>query len=78
MKRWLTLVLMTMLVLAVSGPVYAASKIKITTETFFVDASDPGIKLHVRNKHLSGKKIFQPDKIVLFVHGASYPAETTL
>jgi pimeloyl-ACP methyl ester carboxylesterase len=50
---------------------------KITTETFFVDASDPGIKLHVRNKHLSGEKVFQPDKIVLFVHGASYPAETT-
>jgi len=49
---------------------------RITTETFFVDASDPGIKLHVRNKHMSGKKVFQADKIVLFVHGASYPSET--
>jgi pimeloyl-ACP methyl ester carboxylesterase len=75
-KRWLALTLMVMLVLAVSGPVHAASKAKINTETFFVDASDPGIKLHVRNKHLSGKKGFQPDKIVLFVHGASYPSET--
>ena len=48
---------------------------KIATETFFIDASDPGINLHVRNKHLSDKKVFPPDKIVLFVHGATYPSE---
>jgi pimeloyl-ACP methyl ester carboxylesterase len=76
MKRGLALTLTAVLLLAASGPVHAVSKMRITTETFFVDASDPGIKLHVRNKHMSGKKVFQPDKIVLFVHGASYPSET--
>ena len=55
---------------------YAAPAPKITTETFFIDASDPGIKLHVRNKHLSPTKSFPQDKIVLFVHGATYPSET--
>jgi pimeloyl-ACP methyl ester carboxylesterase len=77
MKRYLSLVLMAMLLITAGGPAYGASKAGIATETFFVNASDPGIKLHVRNKHLSGKTVFKPDKIVLFVHGASYPAETT-
>ncbi len=76
MKRCLLFVLMAMFLVAAGAPAYAASKARIATETFFVDASDPGIKLHVRNKHLAGKKVFQPGKIVLFVHGASYPAET--
>jgi len=76
MKKWLVVVLMAMFVLAVSGPSYAVSKVKIATETFFIDATDPGIKLHVRNKHVSGKKTFPADKIVLFVHGATYPSET--
>jgi len=60
----------------VSGPCYAVSKVKIATETFFIDATGPGIRLHVRNKHLSDKKVFPPNKIVLFVHGATYPSET--
>jgi pimeloyl-ACP methyl ester carboxylesterase len=30
----------------------------------------------VRNKHLAGKKVFTADKVVLFVHGATYPSET--
>ena len=58
MKKWLVVVLMVMFVLVASGPSYAASKVKITTETFFIDATDAGIKLHVRNKYLSGKRPF--------------------
>ncbi len=77
MKKWLAVVLMAIFVLAAGGSGYAAPKTKIVTETFSIDAADPGIKLHVRNKHLSGKKAFPADKIVLFVHGASYPSETT-
>jgi len=57
MKRLLLCALVVMLVLAMSGPLYAAPKMKIVTETFFGDSSDLGIKLHVRNKHLSGKKV---------------------
>ena len=76
MKKWLSFVLLTVFVLALSTPGLAAHKVKIATETFYIAASDPEIKLHVRNKHLSGKKIFPADKIVLFVHGATYPSET--
>ncbi len=49
---------------------------EITTETFFIAAADPGIKLHVRNKYIGTRNSFSPNKIVLFVHGATYPSET--
>lgn len=51
-------------------------KRRLLLRTSFIDATDPGIKLHLRNKHLSGKKAFPAEKIVLFVHGATYPSET--
>ncbi len=59
-----------------SAPYHVLSEVKLAAETSFIDATDPGIKLHVRNKHLSDKTVFPPDKIVLFVHGATYPSET--
>ena len=49
---------------------------KLVMEEFMVPAVDPGIKLYVRNKHPQGIKKFASDKILLFVHGATYPAET--
>jgi pimeloyl-ACP methyl ester carboxylesterase len=47
-----------------------------TTEQFMIPAVDPGIELYLRNKHPSGAKEFAPAKILLFVHGATYPAES--
>lgn len=49
---------------------------KIVMEEFMVPAVDPGIQLYVRNKRLEGKKKFGPEKILLYVHGSTYPAET--
>ena len=48
----------------------------IVMEEFMVPAVDPGIKLYVRNKHARDMKTVAADKIVLYVHGATYPAET--
>jgi pimeloyl-ACP methyl ester carboxylesterase len=48
----------------------------LVTEEFMVPAVDPGIELYVRNKHPAGVTTFDPSRIVLFVHGATYPAET--
>jgi pimeloyl-ACP methyl ester carboxylesterase len=50
---------------------------KITTEEFMIPAVDPGIKLYVRNKHPRHLKAVSAKKILLFVHGATYPAETS-
>jgi len=49
---------------------------RIATETFMISAADPGIQLHVRNKRLEGRDSFPADRVVLFVHGATYPSET--
>ncbi len=49
---------------------------KLITESFHVPARDPGIELYVRNKRLEKESKFGPEKIVLFVHGATYPAES--
>jgi pimeloyl-ACP methyl ester carboxylesterase len=49
---------------------------QVVTETFMVPAADPGIELHVRNKHPQGVTRFPANRIVLFVHGATYPSET--
>jgi pimeloyl-ACP methyl ester carboxylesterase len=38
--------------------------------------SDPGIELYVRNKHPAGITSFRPERTLLYVHGATYPAST--
>lgn len=49
---------------------------RIVAETFTIPATDPGIQLHVRNKRLEGRDNFSAERVVLFVHGATYPSET--
>ena len=53
-----------------------AKDMPIAMEEFMVPAVDAGINLYVRNKHPAGVKKFAADKIVLYVHGATYPSET--
>jgi len=68
----LTATLMLSLGLSAAG----AAPPKVAMEEFMVPAVDPGIKLYVRNKHPAGLKPVPGEKILLFVHGATYPAET--
>ena len=75
-KTWSVIALIAVLILSMNGTTHGATVARIATETFFIDSSDPGIKLHVRNKYLGVKSVFRPEKIVLFVHGATYPSET--
>jgi len=48
----------------------------IVSETFMVPAADAGIQLFVRNKRLEGNNSFPGERVVLFLHGATYPSET--
>jgi pimeloyl-ACP methyl ester carboxylesterase len=47
----------------------------ITHETF-VPSSMPGVSLFVREKYPADMTRFTPERTLLFVHGATYPAET--
>src|SRR3954469_14193265 len=54
----------------------SAADSRIMMEEFMVPAADAGIQLYVRNKHPEGVSRFAGDKILLYVHGATYPAST--
>jgi pimeloyl-ACP methyl ester carboxylesterase len=59
----------------VTGCANMQSGSSIAMEEFMVP-SEPGIELYVRNKHAAGRSSYGGDKVVLFVHGATYPSET--
>lgn len=48
----------------------------LVTEEFMVPAGDAGIELFVRNKRPENLTSFAPNRTLLFVHGATYPAHT--
>ena len=39
--------------------------------------SEPGIEIFVRNKRPADMTAFRPERTLLFVHGATYPAHTS-
>jgi pimeloyl-ACP methyl ester carboxylesterase len=49
---------------------------ELVTESTMIPSGDAGIDLYVRNKRLAGMTNFPADKILLYVHGATYPSET--
>src|SRR6201994_1716118 len=60
------------------SPAVQAASPKLETTDVMIPSGDPGIELFVRNKHPAGMKKFSSDRILLFVHGATYPAEPAL
>jgi pimeloyl-ACP methyl ester carboxylesterase len=54
-----------------------ANELKLETQSYQIPSGDAGIELYVRNKHPAGMTNFTADKTLLFVHGATYPAEAT-
>jgi pimeloyl-ACP methyl ester carboxylesterase len=57
------------------GTSVAAKQPKLQMSEIMIPSGDEGVQLFVRNKHPAGRET-SPDKILLFVHGATYPAET--
>ncbi len=49
----------------------------IETHSYTIPAADPGISLFIREKHPAGVAQFAPERILLSVHGATYPSETS-
>lgn len=61
--------------LAVAGTA-SAQNAKLITEEMMVPSSDAGIELFVRNKRPADMTSFRPERTLVFVHGATYPAHT--
>ena len=60
----------------VGAPQALAQTPKVVMEEMMVP-SEPGIEIYVRNKHPADMTAFRPERTLLFVHGATYPAHTS-
>lgn len=58
------------------GLARSAEPAPLATESYRIPATTPGIELYIREKHPAGTTVFPGERILLFVHGATYPAET--
>ena len=54
----------------------AVAQTRLVTEEMMVKSPDPGIEIYVRNKRPTEMIMFRPERTVLYVHGATYPAST--
>jgi pimeloyl-ACP methyl ester carboxylesterase len=60
----------------VGAPQALAQTPKVVMEEMMVP-SEPGIEIYVRNKRPADMTTFRPERTLLFVHGATYPAHTS-
>jgi len=51
-----------------------AGAVRLVTEEAMIASPQAGLKIYVRNKHPAGMARFSPDRTLVFVHGATYPA----
>ena len=49
---------------------------ELATESYRIASDTPGIELYLRNKRPAQVKSFAAERVLLYVHGATYPAET--
>lgn len=49
---------------------------KLATDEMMVKSPDPDIEIYVRNKRPTEMTSFRPERTLLYVHGATYPAST--
>ena len=49
----------------------------LTMKEEMIPSVAAGLKIYLRNKHREDQTKFRPEKTVLFVHGSTYPAETS-
>ena len=54
----------------------SAQQTQLVSEDIMVKSPDAGIEIFVRNKRPASMTAFRPERTVVYVHGATYPAHT--
>jgi pimeloyl-ACP methyl ester carboxylesterase len=54
----------------------ASAQAQLVSEDIMVKSPDAGIEIFVRNKRPANMTSFRPERTVVYVHGATYPAST--
>jgi hypothetical protein len=62
--------------IAATPAAVAAPSSRLTMEEFRLPWSEPGADIYVRNKRPAGTDRFAGDRILLYVHGSTYPSST--
>ncbi|RAU21695.1 alpha/beta hydrolase [Paramagnetospirillum kuznetsovii] len=60
--------------LGLSQPSWAVT---VVSEEFKISSKQPNVELYLRNKHPEALYSVKPERTVLFIHGASYPAHSS-
>ncbi len=76
MKAWKAAFAVASLFAVPILPALAQQRPHIVTEDAMVPSGEAGVEIYVRNKHSAGMARFTPDRTLVFVHGATYPAST--
>jgi pimeloyl-ACP methyl ester carboxylesterase len=61
---------------AVIAMTTASAQTQLVSEDIMVKSPDPGIEIFVRNKRPATMTAFRPERTLIYVHGATYPAST--
>src|SRR6266851_2853361 len=69
-------VVLSVVAAATMSAATAVAQTRLVTEEMMVKSPDPGIEIYVRNKRPAQMTTFRPERTVLYVHGATYPAST--
>lgn len=77
MKKFCSIGTLILAVLLVGCAAVPSGRPALVTEEFLIPSGDPGVQLYVRHKRPRDLTTFSAENIVLFVHGATYPAETS-
>ncbi len=76
MKAWKAALAAASLLAVPILPAFAQQRPPIVAEDAMVPSGEPGVEIYVRNKHPADMAHLAPDRTLLFVHGATYPAST--
>ena len=76
MKTWSAALTVGLSLAAFLHPAAAQQRPPVVTEEASVPSGEPGIDIYVRNKHPAAMAQPAPERTLLFVHGATYPAST--
>ncbi len=77
MKKFANVGLLVLALLLVGCAAVPSGSPALVTEEFMIPGGDPEVQLYVRNKRPRDLTTFSAENVVLFVHGATYPAETS-
>jgi len=77
MKTAIATTLLVLLAASGDSLIASAQAQDLVTEELMIPSTDPGIELYIRSKRPKNLNTFHPANIVLFVHGATFPSETS-